>query len=131
MTDDFNNIMIREFEMTEWGFMSYFLRIKVKQDENKTFITQKRYAESISKKFIIKYSKEINTLIACGTKLNKSDIGKKINSIIFKSLIRSLRYLTMGRPDISYGVRLISQYMENPKEYCCSSSDTKFNDPIC
>ena len=37
---------------------------------------------------------------------------KKINSTTFKSLVRSLRYLTCTRPDILYGVRLVSWFME-------------------
>jgi hypothetical protein len=37
---------------------------------------------------------------------------KKINFTTFKSLVRSLRYLTCTRPDILYGVRLVSRFME-------------------
>jgi len=37
---------------------------------------------------------------------------KKINSTTFKSLVRSLRYLTYTHPDILYGVRLVSRFME-------------------
>jgi hypothetical protein len=35
---------------------------------------------------------------------------------VFKTLVGSLMYLTMTRPDIMYGVSLISKFMETPKE---------------
>nr|CAD1818030.1 unnamed protein product [Ananas comosus var. bracteatus] len=114
--NDFKSIMIKEFEMTDSGLMSYFLGIEMKQDKNGIFITQKRYAENILKKFKMKNSKEINTPIARGTKLSKNDTGKKVNSTLFKSLVGSVRYLTVSRPDIMYGVGLISRYMKNPME---------------
>ena len=34
----------------------------------------------------------------------------------FKSLVGSLRYLTITRPDIVYGVGLVSRYIETPKD---------------
>jgi hypothetical protein len=37
-----------------------------------------------------------------------------VDPTIFKSLVGSLRYLTCTRPDILYGVGLVSRYMESP-----------------
>ena len=39
---------------------------------------------------------------------------KKINSTTFKSLVRSLRYLTCSYLDILYKVGLVSKFMETP-----------------
>ena len=39
-----------------------------------------------------------------------------VDSTLFKSLVGSMRYLTITRPDITYGVRLVSCYMATPKE---------------
>jgi hypothetical protein len=57
----------------------------------------------------------VGTPVATGTKLIKEGDGKSIKPTIFKSLVRSLRYLTITRPDIVYGVGLMSRYMEEPK----------------
>jgi hypothetical protein len=41
---------------------------------------------------------KVNTLVECGVKMSKNDEGEKINSTTFKSLVRSLRYLTCTLP---------------------------------
>ena len=46
----------------------------------------------------------MNTPIECGVKMSKNDEGKKINSTTFKSLVRSLKYLTCTRLNIPFGV---------------------------
>jgi hypothetical protein len=58
----------------------------------------------------------VNTPVATGLKLSKEGEGKLVNSTMYKSLVGSLRYLTMTRPDILYGVGLVSRYMETPRE---------------
>jgi hypothetical protein len=44
----------------------------------------------------------------------KNDEGEKINSTTFKSLVGSLRYMTCTRPNILYGVGLVTRFMETP-----------------
>jgi len=58
----------------------------------------------------------VNTPIAIGMKLSREGNGDFVDSTLFKSLVGSLRYLTITRPDIVYGVGLVSRYMETPKE---------------
>ena len=48
-------------------------------------------------------------------KTKNKEEGERVDSTIFKSLVGSLRYLT--RPDILYGVGLISRYMESPTSF--------------
>ncbi|KAK2996095.1 hypothetical protein RJ640_001765 [Escallonia rubra] len=47
----FGEDMIAQFEMTDIGLMPYFLRIEVKQTNKGIFISQKKYAGDIVKKF--------------------------------------------------------------------------------
>ena len=47
--------------------------------------------------------------------MSKDDDGSTVDPMLFKRLVGSLMYLTATRPDIMYGVILISRFMESPK----------------
>jgi len=46
---DFKAVMKSEFEMTDLGFLRYFLGIEVDQSENGVFISQVKYVEAVLK----------------------------------------------------------------------------------
>ena len=48
-------------------------------------------------------------------KLSKEDKGSTIDPFLYKKLVGSLMYLIATRPHITYGVSLISTFMESPK----------------
>ena len=43
-------------------------------------------------------------------------LGKSVDPSLYKSMIGSLLYLTVSRPDISYSVGVCARYQANPKE---------------
>ena len=51
LIEDFKLELMKVFEMTDLGLMAYFLRVKIKQNEDNVFICQKKYAQEILKKF--------------------------------------------------------------------------------
>ena len=56
------------------------------------------------------------TPVITDLKLNKDDEGSIVDPTLFKRLVRSLMYLTATKPDIMYGVSLISRFMESTKD---------------
>ncbi|KAJ8769571.1 hypothetical protein K2173_005174 [Erythroxylum novogranatense] len=101
--------------MTDLGLMRYFLGIEVQQGKNGFFISQERYAKEILKKFSMEDCQSVDTPVECSIKLTKEGEGKLVNPTYFKSLVGCLRYLTCTRPDILFGVSLVSRYIETPK----------------
>ena len=55
------------------------------------------------------------TPVIIGLKLSKDDEGSTVDPMLFKRLVRSLMYLIETRPNIMYGVSLMSRFMESPK----------------
>ena len=108
MLAEFKEAMFNEFAMTDNGLMSYFLGIEVKQQQDGIFISQKKYMKEILEKFKMSKCNPVNTLIATGMKLSREEKGDFVDSTLFKSLVGSLRYLTITRADIVYGVGLVS-----------------------
>jgi Reverse transcriptase (RNA-dependent DNA polymerase) len=115
MIEKFKLEMTKEFEMTDLGLMSYFLGLEVRQENSKTFVSQEAYAKEILKKFKMNECNPVNTLVESETKLSRYDEGKTVDATLYRSLVGSLCYLTCTRPDIAYGVSLVSRYMEEPK----------------
>ena len=56
------------------------------------------------------------TPVIMGLKLSQDDDGSNVDHTLFKRLVGILMYLTTKRPDIMYGVSLISRFMESPKD---------------
>ena len=114
MISEFKREMATEFEMTDIELMSYYLGIEVKQSNDGIFISQNNYAKKILKEFNMENCQPVSTPVECGTKLSRFDDGERVNPTLFRKLVENRRYLTCSRPDILYGVGLISRYMEAP-----------------
>lgn len=102
--------------MTDLGEMSYFLGIEVLQKENEVFICQQKYAKEILKKFKMEDCKSTTTPMNLKEKFCKEDGAKKVDEVLYRSLIGCLMYLTATRPDIMHAVSLLSRYMHCASE---------------
>jgi hypothetical protein len=90
--DDFKQAMVKEFEMTDIGLMSYYLGIEFKQGEDGIFVNQEKFVGEVFNKFRMEDCAKVNTPVECGVKMSKNDKGGTMISITFKNLVGSLRY---------------------------------------
>ncbi|XP_047309687.1 secreted RxLR effector protein 161-like [Impatiens glandulifera] len=56
----------------------------------------------------------VSTPMEPGTKLSKFDGGERADAGRYRSLVRSLRYLTSTRPDLMLIVGITRRFMEDP-----------------
>ena len=91
--------------------MNYVMRSK-----SGIFISQYKYASEVLKIFNISNCKTSPTPAKTSLKMSKEDEGSTVDPMLFKMLVGSLVYLTVTRPDIMYGVSMISRLMESPKD---------------
>nr|KYP72044.1 Retrovirus-related Pol polyprotein from transposon TNT 1-94 [Cajanus cajan] len=54
--------------------------------------------------------------IVPGTNLSKDEDGSRVDAMKFRQVVGCLMYLTVTRPDLMFGVSLISRFMDDPKE---------------
>lgn len=116
LIDEFKSEMLKEFEMTDLGLMTYFLGLEVRQQENEIFISQRKYAKEILKKFHMESCKATETPMQAKVKFCKNDGSAKVDENLYRSLIGCLMYLTASRPDIVQAVSLLSKFMHCASE---------------
>ncbi|XP_016576459.1 uncharacterized protein LOC107874096 [Capsicum annuum] len=57
LIEEFKEEMMKVFEMTDLGEMTYFLGMEIKQTQNEVFVCQKKYMKEILKRFRIENAK--------------------------------------------------------------------------
>ena len=60
--------------------------------------------------------KPSDTPMESGLKFSKEDTGNPTHKETYQRLVGKLIYLSLTRPDITYSVSIVSQYMSNPQE---------------
>ncbi|GKA52574.1 putative ribonuclease H-like domain-containing protein [Tanacetum coccineum] len=94
------------FIKRDQGKLTFFLRLQVKQKEDRIFISQDKYVTEILKKFGFSDVKTASTPMETHKPLLKDEDGKDVDEHMYRSMISSLMYLTSSRPDIMFAVCL-------------------------
>nr|GEW68307.1 ribonuclease H-like domain, reverse transcriptase, RNA-dependent DNA polymerase [Tanacetum cinerariifolium] len=113
----FKSQMEDKFEMSNLGLLAYYLGIKVTQTGRVITIIQTSYINKILKETSMMESNDTKITMDPGTKLVKAEDGNSVDATYYRSLIGSLRYLQHTRPDLSYSVRILSRFMQDPKDH--------------
>lgn len=99
-----------EFEMSLIGELTYFLGLHVKQMEDIIFVSQSKYAKSIVNKLILDNSSHKRTLAGTHVKVTKDENGVDVDQSLYRSMIGSVIYVTISRPDITFSIGVCARY---------------------
>ncbi|XP_015170395.1 uncharacterized mitochondrial protein AtMg00810-like [Solanum tuberosum] len=113
MVNQFMQEMETKFEMSNLGEMSYFLEMEIHQATARIFISQRKYAWDILKRFKMERCKSTPTPLVHNEKISKFEGGDRADPTIYRSLIGSLLYLTATRPDLMFAASLLSRFMQS------------------
>nr|GEV35592.1 hypothetical protein [Tanacetum cinerariifolium] len=103
------------FQMNSMGEITFFLRLQVKQKEDRIFISQDKYVVEIMKKFDFISVETASTLIKTKKPLVKDAEAADVDVHLYRSMIGSLMYLTASSLDIMYAVCDCSRFQVTPK----------------
>lgn len=101
------------FALKDLGSLHYFLGVEVCRDEGGLYLKQTKYIFDLLRKFNMENVTSCPTPMVTGRSLSEEAELMK-NPTIYKRAIGALQYLTNTRPDISYAVNRLSQYMQAP-----------------
>ena len=105
-----------QFEMKELGQLKYFLGIEVAYSKEGISLSQHKYTLDLLQETGQLGCKPTSTPLDVNVKIGKGDDGAAVDKAFYQRLIGKLIYLNHTRPDISYGVSLLSQFMSEPYE---------------
>ncbi|GJZ19723.1 putative ribonuclease H-like domain-containing protein [Tanacetum coccineum] len=101
---EFEQMMHKKFQMSSIGELTFFLGLQVKQKDDGIFISQDKYMANILKKFDFVTMKTASTPTETNKALIKDEEAEDVDVYLYRSMIRSLMYLTASRPDIMFVV---------------------------
>ena len=110
---EFLEKMNKEFEMSMFGEIKFFVGLQIQQSKNGIYITQSKYIKEILKKFGMEDCKLVGTPMCIGLNITKDDESKEVDQALYRSMIRKLQYVVYTRPDIALLVRFSAKLREN------------------
>nr|GFA34119.1 hypothetical protein [Tanacetum cinerariifolium] len=102
--------------MSAMGELNFFLGLQVLQKKDDIFLSQDKYVGDILKKFGYSDVRSSNTPIDKENPWGKDGTGSDVDLHLYRSMIRSLMYLTLSRLDIMFAVCAYARHQVTPKE---------------
>ena len=107
--------MQRTFALKDLGELSYFLGVEVSKLQNGIHLSQAKYIADILAKHDLVNCSPVLTPMSTGQQLTKNSSFEISNISQYKSIIGALQYVTLTRPEITFTVNKLSQFLSNPR----------------
>uniref|UniRef100_A0A2N9IBB1 Integrase catalytic domain-containing protein n=1 Tax=Fagus sylvatica TaxID=28930 RepID=A0A2N9IBB1_FAGSY len=115
------------FDLKDLGSLHYFLGLQITRTPSRLYINQAKYAQDLLKKHNMLDCKPASSPSCPNTRLSLHDGDPLPDPHAYRSMVGALHYLTFTRPDISFAVHQVCQYMSTPttintllQQTCCS-----------
>ena len=114
--DHFISTLANRFSIKDLGPLHHFLGIEVIPTTNGLFLSQHRYIQDLLTQFRMDGAKDVATPLHSSIVLNPMDGSPSIDPTPYRKLVGSLQYLAFTRPDVSFAVNRLAQFMHSPSE---------------
>jgi histone deacetylase 1/2 len=106
----------KEFALKDLGDLHYFMGIEVKRNQSGLILSQERYATNILARSGMDKCKAIDTPLSSTEKLSaiQGDTLGPGDATKYRSLVGALQYLTLTRPNISFAINKVYQFLHAP-----------------
>ncbi|KAL0341475.1 UNVERIFIED_CONTAM: Retrovirus-related Pol polyprotein from transposon RE1 [Sesamum calycinum] len=103
------------FTIKDLGFAKYFLGLELARSTHGLLVTQQKYLTDIPSDTNLLGAKLTSTPFPPGLKLTVGDGSLLLDPTPYRRLVGRLLYLGFTRPDISFAVQQLSQFLQHPR----------------
>jgi hypothetical protein len=103
------------FHMKDLGPLQYFLGLEVLSSPTGTYLHQHKYLEDLITLAGLRDGRSVDTPLEVNVKYCRDDGDLLPDPSLYRQLVGSLNYLTITRPDISFAVQQVCQFMHAPR----------------
>lgn len=107
-------MLAKSFEVKDLGHLHYFLGIEVAYGAKGIFLSQRRYVLELLAETGMLECRSAPTPVEQNLKIMEA-AGGPVDKHQYQRLVGRLIYLSHTRPDIAYGVSVVSRYMHDPR----------------
>ncbi|CAA7031042.1 unnamed protein product [Microthlaspi erraticum] len=111
----FKGYLSQCFKMKDLGLVKYFLGIEVSRSPEGIYLSQRKYAMDIVKECGLLGCQPVTTPMVQNHNLAKDEGDYYNDPLRYRRLVGRLVYLTHTRPELSYAVHMLAQFMKNPR----------------
>jgi hypothetical protein len=111
---DLKKLLKQKFEMKDLGELHYFLRIEVIQSLKGIWLLQRQYALNKLSEYGMMGYKPISIPLEQNVKLSVDERNLVEDTTMYRRIVGSLIYMTITRPNLSYAIGVVSQFMQTP-----------------
>lgn len=104
------------FAFKDMGPLHYYLRVEVHTTDDGMYLLQSKYISELLHHAGLSHLKSCPTPAVTGKRFSTFEREPMSNPTLYRSILGALQYLTHTRPDISYIVDKLNQYLQQPTE---------------
>lgn len=108
-------VLHQQFSLKDLGNLNHFLGIQVSHLPTGGFhLSQKKYIQDLLFRSNMANSKGAHTLMTTGSRLSALDDQPFQDVHLYRSIVGTLQYITITRPEIAFSVNKVCQFMQIP-----------------
>jgi hypothetical protein len=106
----------RSYPVQDMGRLSYFLGLEIVPNGADILLSQQKYILELLQKAGLSDAKPVSSPITTSANLALGDSPPFEHPVKYRQVVGALQYATLTRPDITYAVNKVCQFMQSPTE---------------